>query len=159
RASRARGACEADPGGRGRGRRGADTGPASPGAGPRDSSQMIPAAGKGAVAHCGRTARGRGRMATGTQRKSAAGAALFQVPVRRAGYCTLVPNCAWLSAGSASGVGAVAEPWTVIKPPAGGGLALTVTVKSALAPAARAVAAQADLAARGPPAARFPATP
>src|SRR5690606_18400352 len=75
----------------------------------------------------------------------------FPLPVVRAAYCTLVPNCAWLSAGSASGVGDAADPWTVIKPPAGVGRALTVTAKSALAPAASAVALQAKLAERGPP--------
>src|SRR3546814_16290172 len=63
----------------------------------------------------------------------------------------LVPNEAWLSAGLASGVGELVEPWTTITRPAGVGLVLTLTAKSALAPAARDAAVQVNVAERGLP--------
>src|SRR3546814_4806011 len=65
-------------------------------------------------------------------------------------YTTLFRS-AWLSAGLASGVGELAEPWTTITRPAGVGLVLTLTAKSALAPAARDAAVQVNVAERGLP--------
>src|SRR3546814_9738032 len=53
--------------------------------------------------------------------------------------------------GLASGVGELAEPWTTITRPAGVGLVLTLTAKSALAPAARDAAVQVNVAERGLP--------
>src|SRR3546814_18746013 len=44
----------------------------------------------------------------------------FPLAALRVDYSTLVPNEAWLSAGLASGVGDLAEPWTTITRPAGG---------------------------------------
>src|SRR3546814_17738290 len=48
-------------------------------------------------------------------------------------------------------VGELAEPWTTITRPAGVGLVLTLTAKSALAPAARDAAVQVNVAERGLP--------
>src|SRR3546814_6586297 len=45
----------------------------------------------------------------------------FPLAALRVDYSTLVPNEAWLSAGLASGVGELAEPWTTITRPAGVG--------------------------------------
>src|SRR3546814_3427874 len=70
---------------------------------------------------------------------------------RSVDYSTLVPNEAWLSAGLAPGVGELAEPWTTITRPAGVGLVLTLTAKSALAPAASDAAVQVNVAERGLP--------
>src|SRR3546814_19466034 len=64
-------------------------------------------------------------------------------------YTTLFRS--WLSAGLASGVGELADPCTTITRPAGVGLVLTLTAKSALAPAARDAAVQVNVAERGPP--------
>src|SRR3546814_4280953 len=50
-----------------------------------------------------------------------------------------------------AGVGELAEPWTTITRPAGVGLVLTLTAKSALAPAARDAAVQVNVAERGLP--------
>src|SRR3546814_6571910 len=75
----------------------------------------------------------------------------FPLAALRVDYSTLVPNEAWLSAGLASGVGELAEPWTTITRPAGVGRVLTLTAKSALAPAARDAAVQVNVAERGPP--------
>src|SRR5690606_6371966 len=72
----------------------------------------------------------------------------FPLPALRLDYSTLVPNEAWLSAGSASGVEEPAEPWTTITRPAGVGRALTLTAKSTLAPAARDAAVQVEVAER-----------
>src|SRR3546814_13115204 len=75
----------------------------------------------------------------------------FPLAALRVDYSTLVPNEAWLSAGLASGVGELAEPWTTITRPAGVGLVLTLPAKSAPAPAARAAAVQVNVAERGLP--------
>src|SRR3546814_20952139 len=53
--------------------------------------------------------------------------------------------------GLASGVGELAEPWTTITRPAGVGLVLILTAKSALAPADRDAAVQVNVAERGLP--------
>src|SRR3546814_20237544 len=88
----------------------------------------------------------------------------FPLAALRVDYSTLVPHEAWLSAGLASGVGELAEPGTTITRPAGVGQVLTLTAKSALAPAAIEAAAQVNEDARAlplytslnfPPAGRF----
>src|SRR3546814_20186430 len=53
--------------------------------------------------------------------------------------------------GWAAGVGELAEPWTTSTRPAGVGLVLPLTAKSALAPAARDAAVQVNVAERGLP--------
>src|SRR3546814_17724302 len=74
----------------------------------------------------------------------------FPLTALRVDYSTLVPNEAWLSAGLASGVGELADPWTTLTRPAGVGLVLTLTANSALAPASISPAVPVNVAKRGP---------
>src|SRR3546814_16729762 len=79
----------------------------------------------------------------------------FPLAALRVDYSTLVPNEAWLSAGLASGVGELAEPWTTITRPAGVGLVLPLPPKSPPPPPPRTPAVRVTLAHTGLPFSAF----